>query len=160
MLSVATILKPQGLKGELKCRLLTDVLAVFTKSKSVFIKGKEFNILKASVRQDFLYITLEGISDRIEAEKYRNKDIEVPKEVIDKFSGGKLLIDDLIGMNLYDENGEFVGQVVDYDAYCATGFVTVLQDNHDYQMPFIDEIFKVQGKNVTVIREAFDRYKI
>ena len=50
-------------------------------------------------------------------------------------------------------------QVVDYESYSSTGFLTILQDNHDYQMPFIDEIFKVKGKNVIVVREAFDRYK-
>ena len=69
MLSVATILKPQGLKGELKCELLTDVLAVFSKAKSIFVDGKELKIIKANVRQGFLYITLEGITDRIIAEK-------------------------------------------------------------------------------------------
>ena len=159
MLNVAKILKPQGLKGELKCELLTDVLAVFIKSKTIHLENKEYNIVKASVRQGYLYITLDGINDRNAAEKVRNKNLNVPKEVIDNYTGGALLIDDLIGMNLYDESGEFVGQVVDYDAYSSTGFVTVLQDNHDYQMPFIEEIFVVKGKNVTVIREAFDRYK-
>ena len=159
MLSVATILKPQGLKGELKCRLLTDVLAVFLKSRSIFLDGREVKILKSRVHQDFLYITLEGVTDRIMAEKLRNKDLQLPKEAIDQASGGKILVDDLIGMNLYDENGEFVGQVVDYDSFSSTGFLTILQDNHDYQMPFIDEIFIVRGKTVTVVREAFDRYK-
>jgi len=159
MLSVATILKPQGLKGELKCELLTDVLAVFSKAKSIFVDGKELKIIKANVRQGFLYITLEGITDRIIAEKYRNKDLKQPKELIDQFTGGQLLVDDLIGMNLYDENGEFVGQIVDYDIFSSTGFVTILQDNHDYQMPLIDEIFIIEGKTVTVKREVFNRYK-
>lgn len=159
MLSVATILKPQGLKGELKCELLTDVLAVFVKSKTIFIDGREYNIIKASVRQGYLYIMLEGINDRIIAEKFRNKQLKQPKALIDSYTGGVLLIDDLIGLKLYDEEGEFVGEVVDYEKFSATPFLTILQDNHDYQMPFIDEIFIVQGKNVTVKREAFDRYK-
>ena len=159
MLNVAKILKPQGLKGELKCELLTDVLAVFIKSKKIYLENKEYDIVKANVRQGYLYITLKGIDDRLEAEKFRNKFLNAPKELIDSFTGGALLIDDLIGMNLYDEEGEFVGQVVDYESYSSTGFLTILQDNHDYQMPFIDEIFKVKGKNVTVVREAFDRYK-
>jgi len=159
MLSVATILKPQGLKGELKCELLTDVLAVFIKSKTIFIDNKEYKILKASVRQGYLYITLEGINDRIIAEKYRNKQLKQPKELIDSYTGGALLIDDLLGLKLYDEEGAFVGEVVDYEQFSSTPFLTILQDNHDYQMPFIDEIFIIQGKNVTVKREAFDRYK-
>lgn len=159
MLSVATILKPQGLKGELKCELLTDVLAVFIKTKTIFIDGKEYKILKASERQGYLYITLDGINDRIIAEKFRGKKLEQPKELIDSFTGGKLLVDDLLGMKLYDEEGEFVGEVVDYEQFSATPFLTILQDNHDYQMPLIDEIFIIRGKNVTVIREAFDRYK-
>ena len=159
MLNVATILKPQGLKGELKCELLTDVLAVFIKSKTIFIDGKEFKIIKAVERQGYLYITIDGISDRIIAEKYRGKKLQQPKELLDSYTGGQLLVDDLLGMKLYDEEGEFVGEVVDYEQFSATPFLTILQDNHDYQMPFIDEIFVVRGKNVTVVREAFDRYK-
>lgn len=159
MLSVARILKPQGLKGELKCELLTDVLAVFSKADTIFVDGRQVKILRANVRQGFLYITLEGITDRLIAEKYRNKELKQPKSLIDNLSGGVLLVDDLIGMNLYDEKGEFVGQIVDYDNFSSTGFVTVLQDNHDYQMPLISEIFIIQGKNVTVKREAFNRYK-
>ena len=160
MLSVATILKPQGLKGELKCKLLTDVLAVFVKGNIVFIDGKEFKVEKYSVRQGFLYITFYGIDDRLKAETFRNKDICVPKEVINSASGGKLLIDDLIGLNLYDENGEFVGQIIDYDEFSKTGFVTVLSDGHEYDMPFINEIFDINGKSIKVKRDAFERYKI
>lgn len=159
MLDVAEILKPQGLKGELKCKFLTDVLAVFHNSRSVFIEGKAFKIVKSSVRQDFLYLTLEGVQDRIMAEKLRNKVLQIPNEEMDKLTGGKLLICELIGQKLYDENGEFVGEVVDYDSFSSTGFVTVLQDNHDYQMPFIEEIFVVKGKQVFVNRDAFERYK-
>ena len=160
MLSVATILKPQGLKGELKCKLLTDVLAVFIKGKKVFIDGKEFFVERYSVRQGFFYITLDGVNDRLLAEKLRNKDICVPKDEINEASGGKLLVDDLIGLNLYDENNEFVGQIIDYDEFCSTGFVTIICDGHEYDMPFITEIFDINGKNVKVKREAFERYKI
>lgn len=160
MLSVATILKPQGLKGELKCKLLTDVLAVFIKGKKVFIDGKVFVVERYSVRQGFLYITLDGVSDRLLAEKLRNKDICVPKDEINEASGGKLLVDDLIGLNLYDESDEFVGQIIDYDEFGSTGFVTILCDDHEYDMPFITEIFDINGKNVKVKREAFERYKI
>lgn len=160
MLSVATILKPQGLKGELKCKLLTDVLAVFNNDK-IFIDEKEFKVEKHAVRQGFLYITLSGIRDRLEAEKYRNKDLMLPKQIIESYAHGQLLIDDLIGLNLYDENGEFVGQILDYDCYSTTGFVTILCDHHEYDMPFIDEIFVIgENKKVTVIRDAFERYKV
>lgn len=160
MLSVATILKPQGLKGEFKCKLLTDVLAVFVKGNRVFIDQNEFIVERYAVRQDFLYIKFVGIEDRICAEKFRNKDICLPKEEIDKLSGGKLLVDDLIGLNLYDENGEFVGQIIDYDAFSKTGFVTIISDGHEYDMPFINEIFDIKGKCVKVKRDAFERYKI
>lgn len=160
MLCVAKILKPQGLKGEVKCELFTDVLAVFVKSKKVFIDNKSFTISHASERQGFLYISFDEVLDRNQAEKLRGKEIKIDQREIDEITGGKLLVADLIGMKLYDEENQFVGEVVDYESFSSTPFLTILQDNHDYQMPFIEEIFIVKGKTVCVKREAFDRYKI
>ena len=120
-LLVAKISKPQGIKGELKCQLLTDVLAVFNGEVLDFdVSGKTMHAEKVSVRQGALYIKFQGVDTRNDAELFRNKDIFLSKDIIQKFLDNEVLVDDLIGAVLYDEKGDLVGQIVDYENYGAS----------------------------------------
>ncbi len=160
-LLVAKISKPQGIKGELKCQLLTDVLAVFNGDVLDFdVSGRKMHAERLTVRQGALYIKFQGVDTRNDAELYRNKEIFLPKEVIQKYLSGEVLVDDLIGAVLYDEKGEMVGQIVDYENYGAADILTVLENGHEYQVPFILSIFTVGENSITVDRKAYNENKI
>ena len=73
---VAKISKPQGIKGELKCQVFTDVLAVFNgEIRDFYVSGKPMRAESVKVRQGALYIKFEGINSRNDAENFRNKEI-------------------------------------------------------------------------------------
>ena len=65
MIEIAKILKPQGIKGEVKASPSTNVLAVFKYVKNVFIGDKEFEIESLSIRRGFLYIKFSYIQKKI-----------------------------------------------------------------------------------------------
>ena len=71
-----------------------------------------------------------------------------------------MLIDDLIGEQLLDENGEFVGQIQGVDNF---GFddVIVIKDGDEriYQVPFVGDIFKNEGDRFYVIRKEYEGAK-
>lgn len=160
-LLVAKISKPQGIKGELKCQLLTDVLAVFNGEVLDFdVSGKIMHAEKVSVRQGALYIKFQGVDTRNDAELFRNKDIFLSKDIIQKFLDNEVLVDDLIGAVLYDEKGDLVGQIVDYENYGASDILTILENGHQYQVPFILSIFNIGEKSITVNRKAYNENKI
>lgn len=158
---VAKISKPQGIKGELKCQVLTDVLAVFNgEIKDFFVSGKIMHAQSVKVRQGALYIKFEGVDSRNDAELYRNKEISLDKDKIKQYLNDEILVDDLIGMVLYDEEGELVGQIVDYENYGASDILTILEKGHEYQVPFISVVFKIDDGNVKVDRKAYNENKI
>ena len=118
MLEIAKILKPQGIKGEVKALPLTNVLAVFKSLKNVFVQSKEMTIEKISMRQGFLYIKFSEINSRNDAELLRNLKLYVSKDYLQNFKQeDEFFIDDLIGMVIYDENNILVGQIVDVINY-------------------------------------------
>ena len=117
---IAKILKPQGIKGEVKAQPLTNVLAVFKSIENVIISEKEYKIQKISLRKGFLYIKFQGIDTRNDAENLRNQFIKVDKSKLeDAKQEDEFFIDDLIGMVLNDKEGNFVGQIVDVENYGA-----------------------------------------
>ncbi len=158
---IAKISKPQGIKGELKCQLFTDILAVFNGEISDFyVSNKLMKAEKVSVRQGSLYIKFEDINTRAEAEGFRNKEIALPKEVLKQYLEDEILVDDLIGMILCDETGNVIGQIVDFENYGASDILTVLENGHEYQIPFVTSIFKQQGQSVVADRKAYNENKI
>lgn len=159
-LLIAKVSKPQGLKGELKCQLFTDVLAAVTNAKKVFIENNECDVEKAVVRGGALYLKLLGINDRNNAEIFRNCEIYLPKEEIEKYKQTDFLVDDLIGMVLYDEQGKLVGQIVDYEDYGSAPILSIEENNHIYEVPYISEIFITDGKTLKVNRQTYEENKL
>lgn len=161
MLTIAKIVKPQGIKGEVKAMPLTNVLAVFKLIKSCYIDGKEYKILRLNFRQNFLYITLDGITTRNDAETLRGKSVSIEKELLEKAKGDyEFLLDDLIGMVLYDTDGNLVGQIVDVENYGATDNFIIEHDGRTIQVPFLKEVFLIDGDKLVVDKKKFDEVAI
>lgn len=161
MMEVARILKPQGIKGEVKAEPLTNVLAVFNDLKEVSIDGKNMRILSITFRQGFLYVTFEGVTTRNDAENLRNKKMFVDKEkLLASKEEEEFLIDDLIGMTLYDLNGAYVGQIVDVVNYGASDIFIIESEGRTVEAPYVGEAFIRQGGRLVVDREKFDEVAI
>lgn len=81
-ISIAKVLRPKGLKGELKCKALTEKFDLFSNINSVICDNKEYKVISGVYRLGFAYIQLENINTIELAEKFRNKILYVTKERI------------------------------------------------------------------------------
>lgn len=161
MIEVAKIVKPQGIKGEVKCQPLTNILAVFKTIKVCYIDGKMVKILHASVRQDFLYLTIENVTTRNDAEALRGKLICLPKEeLLAAKNEEEFLIDDLIGMVLYDTEGKLVGQIKDVVDYGCGDILVIDCNGRTKEAPYLANVFLTQGDKLVVNRKAFNEVAI
>lgn len=146
MLEIAKILKPQGIKGEVKALPLTNVLAVFKSIKNAFVGGKDMVIEKISMRQGFLYIKFKDINTRNDAELLRNQSIKISKDILENFKEeDEFLIDDLIGMVIYDEKGALVGQIVEVINYGSSDIFIIEKEGRQMQVPFVEGVFEKEG---------------
>lgn len=157
---VGKIIKPQGIKGEVKILPLIDIPAIFNGKHKLFIEKNDSPFKHTSFRLGYAYVMFDEILDRNVAEKYRNKKIYITKEDFNKLSVDDFLIDDLVGTLLYDENNEFVGQIMGVTDYGFDDIIIVKEDEHLYEVPFKKAIFKKNGKNIYVIRNEYNGAKV
>ena len=161
LIEVAKIVKPQGIRGEVKAQISTNVNAVFNGLEEAYVEGKKFEISSISLRQGFLYVKFEGIDDRNMAETLRGKRIMLDKDLIkNALEEDELLVDDLIGMVLYDKEGNLVGQIVDVENYGATFNFIIDCNGRTVQAPFVDGVFDRDGDTLVVNKDKFDEVSV
>ncbi len=110
-LAVASVLKPQGICGEIKVKVYLDSADNLKKVKKLYIEGKEYDVLRVRGDADMAYITLKGVADRNAAELLRGKELEADREDLPEPPDGSYYIADLLGCELVYESGETVGVV-------------------------------------------------
>ena len=156
-IEIAKILKPQGIRGEVKALPLTNLLAVFKNLGNCFVDDREFEISRISLRQGFLYVTFKGVSTRNEAETLRDKLIYIEREDLEKAKAeDEFLIDELIGMLLYNEKGEFVGQILDVVNYGACDVFIIEKDDRKMEVPYVEGVFSAKDGTLVVNQQKFD----
>ena len=154
MIEIAKILKPQGIKGEVKALPSTNVVEVFDTLKECLVGKEVMHISHLSFRQGFLYIKFDEIKTRNDAENYRNLSIRINKKLLEEAKNDdEFLVDDLIGLVLYDDKGQMVGQIVSIQNFGATDIFIIEKDGREYEVPYIDEVFKVAQGSLVVDSE-------
>ena len=157
---IAKILKPQGIKGELKCKPLTDMTDKFSDIKAVEINGKEYSVDSFVCRFGFAYLSLSEIKDRNLAETFRNKDVFASKENFD----GNILISDIEGCFLYDETNKLIGQVVSVEQYGSADILNVKETSGaKFSVPLVDAVVKrivVSSKTIIVDKSSYKSSRI
>ncbi len=154
---IGKILKPQGIRGELKIKPQVDE-ENFKQIKSVEIDGKLFTIKSVSSREGYAYICFNEIKDRNEAEEFRDKDISVNQEDLLPLEENQYYIDDLIGCKLVDENGEKLGKVFDVQNYGASDILVIRDGSEEVLCPFLNKVFvrvDTENKIITVSKKHY-----
>ncbi len=109
-LIIGEVLKPQGIRGELKIKTYTDAPEDVKAFGTVYIDGKAYKILSFRVDgKGSAYVGLRGIPDRNAAELFRGKKIEGEREDAPELEEGRYYIVDMIGLACESEAGEFLG---------------------------------------------------
>ena len=142
---VGEIIKPQGIKGEVKIKPLIDIPAIFNGKHKLFIEKKESGFARASFRLGYAYAQFETIPDRNVAEKFRNKKVFISREDFDALAEDDFLIEELVGTLIYDENGAYVGQIMNVENYGFDDILIIKENEHLYEVPFKKAIFKLKS---------------
>lgn len=112
MLNVATVLKPQGIRGEVKVKVYLDDAEDLKGFKTLYIGGEEYTVLSVRASGEVAYLALKGVADRNAAELLRGKEVEALREDCPELPDGTYYIADLLGCAVVYENGENVGDIV------------------------------------------------
>lgn len=117
MLQVGVITTTHGVRGEVKVFPTTDDVKRFKDLKQVMLDtGKELlelEITQVKFFKNLVILKFKGIDNINDVEKYKGKGLFVTREHAVKCEEGEFFIADLIGMEVVNEAGSLLGQVVD-----------------------------------------------
>jgi 16S rRNA processing protein RimM len=112
---VAQVLAPHGIRGELKCRIVTDFPKQrFKRGNTVLLDGAERVVQAARIQGQVVLLRLEDITDRTIAEQFRGKDVLIPADQAVKLPKGEFYWHEVIGLEVIDATTRIVlGRVSD-----------------------------------------------
>lgn len=161
-LTVATVLKPQGICGEVKVKVHCDSAEDITALKKVYINGAEYGVLRVRAQGEFAYLALKGVADRNSAELLRGADIEADRADMPELPDGTYYIADLTGCKVVYTTGESVGEVIAVTP-AKTDIYTVLTPKGEVSFPAADGVIEsvdVPAKLITVNKKRFKEVSV
>lgn len=163
LFEIGKIVRAHGIKGNVKVvSYLED--ADFSKFKHVFVgdKNTSANIVTCqNLNNDAFSIKLDISKDANMAEELKNKSILIDREEY-PFIKNKIYLSDCLGFPLLDENGEKLGELVDYEDYGASVIFIIKSGVVSYQIPYVDEIVKLDAGNMAFIttKQKFEDMRV
>jgi 16S rRNA processing protein RimM len=156
-LEIGQIVNTNGLKGFLKVKPLTDDITRFEELETVYIqKAKElieFKIQEVKYVKNMVLLKLEGIDDITEAEKYKNFYIKINRKDAVELDEDSYFIIDIIGCEVFTEENQKLGKVVDVFPTGSNDVYTVKnEEGKEILLPAIADVIKdVDVKNKKIV---------
>lgn len=113
MIEIARVLKPHGIRGDLRVRLFSENLEAFAERGFAYVKkdGDFQRTAYTAVRIDapFVYVHIDGVDTRNDAEAMTGTTLYLSREELDAPDEGEHYIIDLIGLQIVDDEGNELG---------------------------------------------------
>lgn len=161
-LTVGSILKPQGIRGEVKVDVYLDSAEDFKKIKQVYISGEKYSVLNVRTSNGYAYASLRGVADRNGAELLRGKEIEALREDCPPLPEGRYYIGDLVGCKVVYPSGEEAGEVVSVTP-ARTDVFTLKTPKGELSFAAADGVISdvdLENKIITVDKKRFKEVSV
>ena len=166
-LMIGEVLKPQGVKGEVKIKPYAANHDDFRRWKTLYIKqGESYLPIQARcsrVHDGFAYVTLGDCASMEDAEKLRGMQLYVDRAHANPLEEDEVYISDLIGCEGIDEAGNSIGALVDVLQHGMVDVYVFKQKGKSVMAPALKAVFPavdVAAKRISVVRERLDEVAV
>ena len=116
-LEIGQIVNTFGIKGMVKIKPFTDDIKRFDKLETIYIENKkgkkEYRIEEVKYHKNMVLMKLQGIDTKEQADLLRQSYLFVDRENEEPLEEGVYYIVDLIGLEVYTDQEQFLGKVED-----------------------------------------------
>ena len=146
-LEIGQIVNTFGIKGMVKVKPFTDDITRFDRLKKVYIENKtvkkEYEIEEVKYHKDMVLIKFKGIESPEDANLLRDTYLLVDREEEQPLEEGTYYIVDMIGLDVYTEEGELLGKLEDI-FNTGSNDIYVVKDELGKQilLPAISDVIK------------------
>ena len=156
-LEVGQIVNTFGIKGEVKVVPFTNDMKRFDDLKKVYVTSRKdsklYKVESVRYHKNMVLLKLEGINNPEDAEMLKNSYLEIDRKDAIPLEEGTYFIADLIGLEVYSDEGNLLGKVEDiYNT--GSNDIYVVKDELGKQilLPGIKDVIKdVQIENAKII---------
>lgn len=160
-LIVGEILKPQGLRGEIKVRPITNDPNRFHELDSVYMKKGDAYVPRKMackrVHDGFVYITMEDITSCEDVEPLRGMLLYVDRDNAVELGEEENFICDLVGCTVENKQGEIIGTLREVLQPGANDVYVIKAPQGDILLPALKRVVvsvDVERKRICVDEEA------
>ena len=157
-LELGQIVNTFGIKGMVKIKPFTDDVEQFEQLQTIYIKNKnskkEYEIEEVKYHKNMILLKLKGIENPEQAETLRESYVIIPREKAKKLEEGTYYIVDMIGLEVFTEEGEKIGILEDIFNTGSNDIYVVKNDlGKQILLPAIEEVIKkidIENRKITV----------
>lgn len=144
---VGQIVNTFGIKGQLKVKPFTDDMERFEELKTIYIckknEMKKVEIEDVKYNKQCVLLKVKGIEDLTEAEKYKGLFLKIDRKDAKKLPKDTYFIADILGLEVYTDEGELLGKVDDIFPTGANDVYVVKSElGKQILLPSIPEVIK------------------
>lgn len=154
---VGQVLKPQGIKGEVKVLSVSPNPERFKTLKQVFFEKdiiQTYSIETVRISDKFVFLKLKGIDNRDDCEKLRGCDVLIDAKDLIDLKPGEHFVHDLIGCQVVTDAGVLLGKLVEISQFTSNDVYVVKNEaGNEILLPATKEVIKqveVENKRIIV----------
>lgn len=138
---VGKIVAAQGLRGEVRVQTFTESPEDL---KNLKIEDIKLKLIRVS-GNDIAICKVEGVDDRTSAEKIRGTELFINRDSLPALKSGEYYQTDLIGMDVFEKNGNSIGRV---DSIQNFGAGDILELDNGEMVSFHGANVDVENKKI------------
>ena len=156
---LGTIVRPHGLKGEVKVSLSCSGLDRLVSCKSLRLVKNGEELKKVSVIRSFMHpdgdaiVRLKEVVGKDEADSLRGCNLAVPASEKEELPEDSFYLDDLVGLKVVTEKGEDLGEVAEVMENLANGVFVIKKGAEERLLPALKSVVKevdLKGRRMVV----------
>jgi 16S rRNA processing protein RimM len=155
-LVIGRILKPHGVRGEMRVEILTDLPERFTWLDEVYIGKREpipRKIDSIRFHKSWVLLRLVDCDDRESAHLLRGQLVQIPESEGIPLEEGEYYLYQLVGLKVVTEDGEYLGKISEIIETKANNVFVVKTAKSELLLPDIEDVIRdidFESSTVTV----------
>lgn len=145
--TIGKILKPIGLKGEVKVSPLTDNPGRFSqlRSKPILLRSKNavsqsYTLENVREHGRYVFLSFQEIKTRFDASRYLNGEVQVPRSEVPPLPKDVHYHFDLMGLSVNLLDGRYIGEIEDILETRSNDVFVVRNRTQEYLIPALQSV--------------------
>ncbi len=168
LVTVGRVVRPHGLRGEVRVRLETDFPERFAHLGEAYLvragQAEAIEITGSRPHKDGLLVTIRGFDDLEAAERLRGADIAVPRDAVVPLGEGAYYVFEMVGLRVRTEEGRRLGTLCEVLRGPANDVYVVRGEGGEILLPATREVVRrvdrASGEMIVAILPGMEEQEV